>query len=47
VTYEVSTYIEDEKKVKIHKYADFLYLEELIKRKCNPEKAPWIDRDPP
>jgi PX domain len=47
ISYEITTTLEDVKFIRTHKYADFLYLEEYIKKRCDPMKAPWIDRDTP
>lgn len=47
IAYEVTTKVEDDKFIRIHKYADFLYLEEYISKRCDPSKAPWIDRETP
>jgi hypothetical protein len=47
VFYEVRTTCEDEQYAKQHTYANFLDLEDKLKKICNPQKCPWIDRNPP
>jgi len=47
IFYKVQTQIEDETYTKLHKYANFLDLEDYLKRHCSPAKAPWFEKDPP
>jgi len=47
IFYKVQTQIEDETYTKLHKYANFLDLEDYLRRHCSPAKAAWFEADPP
>mmetsp|Transcript_18576 Transcript_18576/g.16182 ORF Transcript_18576/g.16182 Transcript_18576/m.16182 type:complete len:164 (+) Transcript_18576:797-1288(+) len=47
VLYTVETYAEGDVYKKIHQFSNFLKLEQYIKERFDPSKAPWMDRDPP
>jgi len=47
IYYEVKTSVDDNTYTKLHKYGDFTDLEEYVKKRCDPAKVAWIDRDPP
>lgn len=45
--YEIKTNVDDEITTKLHDYKEFLILEAHIKKRYNPLKVTWIDREPP
>ena len=47
IFYKVQTQVEGDLYVRLHKYANFLDLEDFIERKCDVSKAPWFESDPP